>query len=284
MKLTLLGEDAIRLEPVPGPLTIEASSGEQHYSPFHMLAGGLAYCTFSVLYAWAANAGLPADDLILEVRWSFGEDPHRVDRLDVGFAWPSLPERRHDAARRVAEMCTVHATLQHPPRVDVHPLPEARPAPSAPGTMPVVRFTVRGEPGIGEDCEYTVVYDGDCRVCTRIARALRAWDRAHLLQVVPSRTPGVAARFPWIPPRAFAEALQLIRRDGTTWSGAAAVEQLLQVLPRGRLISWIFRVPLMRGLAGRFYRWFARNRYRLGCGAHCRTRPPDVRFREAGPV
>ena len=117
MKLTLLSEDSIRLEPVPGPMTIEAISAEQSYSPFHMMAGGLAYCTFSVMHSWATNAKLDADDLTLEVAWTFGDKPHRVARYDVRFEWPSLPEARLAAAKRVAEMCTVHATLKHPPEI-----------------------------------------------------------------------------------------------------------------------------------------------------------------------
>ncbi|PYP63132.1 MAG: hypothetical protein DMD26_15110 [Gemmatimonadetes bacterium] len=120
-----------------------------------------------------------------------------------------------------------------------------------------------------------------CKVCTRLSHVLRKWDRAHTLEIVSSQTPGVMARYPWIPPRAFAEALQMIARDGTTWSGAAAIERLLDVLPKGKLISWIFRIPFARGLADKFYRWFARNRYRLGCGEHCMTRPADVVFRDA---
>jgi predicted DCC family thiol-disulfide oxidoreductase YuxK len=110
---------------------------------------------------------------------------------------------------------------------------------------------------------------------------LRDWDAGRQLEVVSSQQPGVTARFPWIPPRAYAEALQLIAADGTTWQGAAAIEQLLTVLPRGRLISWVFRIPFVRTLADRFYRWFARNRYRLGCGAHCQSRPLDVIWDEA---
>ena len=42
--------------------------------------------------------------------------------------------------------------------------------------------------------------------------------------------------------------------------------------------SWIFSIPFVRPLAERFYRWFARNRYRLGCGEHCQFRPQDVDF------
>lgn len=152
-------------------------------------------------------------------------------------------------------------------------------------TVPVVRFTVRGETpahvtAFGDlDSAYTVVYDGDCRVCGRLARMLARWDSASCFQIVPSQQPGVRARFPWIPDRAYAESLQLIRSgDGRTWQGAAAVEQLLTVLPRGRWISWIFRIPFVRVIADRLYRWFARNRYHLGCGEHCQLKPADLSF------
>jgi uncharacterized OsmC-like protein len=119
MKIILLGDDAIRLEPVPGALTIEAPTAEMTYSPFHMLASGLATCTFSVLYSWASHAKIPIDDLTLEVQWRFGEDPHRVSDIGVIFDWPSLPSNRLTAAKRVAEMCTIHATLTHPPHITI---------------------------------------------------------------------------------------------------------------------------------------------------------------------
>jgi uncharacterized OsmC-like protein len=119
VKITLLSDDAIRLEPLPGPMTIEASSAEMSYSPFHMLASGLAVCTFSVLYSWATHAKLSANDLTLEVQWRFADDPHRVSDIGVIFDWPSLPPNRHGAAQRVAELCTVHATLMNPPTITV---------------------------------------------------------------------------------------------------------------------------------------------------------------------
>ena len=153
---------------------------------------------------------------------------------------------------------------------------------AGPQTVPVVHFTVRGqelEPC--PTCEFTVVYDGMCKVCTRLANVLHKWDRDKILEIVPSQAPGVMARYPWIPPHAFTEALQMVALDGTTWSGAAAIEHLLDVLPKGRLVAWLFKIPFVRSIADMFYRWFARNRYRLGCGEHCMTRSPDVMFREA---
>jgi predicted DCC family thiol-disulfide oxidoreductase YuxK len=164
-------------------------------------------------------------------------------------------------------------------------------------TVQVVRFTVRGEPrspgdalaaagtytggvsGVGEGRPYTVVYDGTCKVCGRMVGVLRRWDAgSRRLELVPSQFPGIHARFPWIPARAYLEALQLVGPGGRTWQGAAAVEQLISVLPRGRLVSWVFGLPFVRALADRFYRWFARNRYRLGCGEHCSLRPGQLEF------
>jgi predicted DCC family thiol-disulfide oxidoreductase YuxK len=150
-------------------------------------------------------------------------------------------------------------------------------------TVSVVRFTVAGQdaPSAALGRAYTVVYDGDCRVCTKLTKVLKAWDRNHQLEIVSSQQPGVTARFPWIPARAYVEALQLVAADGTTWQGAAAIEQLLNVLPRGRWFAWIFSIPFVRTLADRFYKWFARNRYKMGCGAHCQSRPLDVMWDEA---
>ena len=120
MKILLKGENAIRLEVGPGPLTIEAESADEQYSPFHMLGSALATCTFSVLYSWATHAKLPgAEEIVIDVTWTFADVPHRVGSMALTFDWPGLPEKRLEAAKRVAEMCTVHATLLHPPQVTI---------------------------------------------------------------------------------------------------------------------------------------------------------------------
>lgn len=149
-------------------------------------------------------------------------------------------------------------------------------------TVPVVQFTIAGaDASTALGRPYTCVYDGMCKVCTRLSAVLTKWDRHDSIEVVPSQAAGVMARFPWIPAHAYVEALQLIGPGGQTWSGAAAIEQLLEILPKGKLIAWIFKIPFMRPLADRFYKWFARNRYKLGCGDHCQLRPPDAEFRES---
>ncbi|MFL6280956.1 MAG: hypothetical protein ACJ731_12650, partial [Vicinamibacterales bacterium] len=76
-------------------------------------------------------------------------------------------------------------------------------------TVPVVRFAYAGETqedqlaeSIGEPGRaYTVIYDGHCKVCGKMVRLLKKWDRHHELEIIPSLTPGLQAGFPWIPPR-----------------------------------------------------------------------------------
>jgi uncharacterized OsmC-like protein len=119
VKITLLSEERIRLEAIPGPMTIEAESAETMYSPFHMVASGLATCVYSVLRSWAETASIAAEDLTIEVGWQFAGEPHRVGSYDLQLHWPSLPEARRNAAQRVAGLCPIHATLHHPPEIRV---------------------------------------------------------------------------------------------------------------------------------------------------------------------
>jgi predicted DCC family thiol-disulfide oxidoreductase YuxK len=158
------------------------------------------------------------------------------------------------------------------------------PARSGAKTVPVVRFVVKGQ-SADQDClpagrPYTVVYDGTCTVCGRLVKLLRKWDTKGVLEILPSQNPCVRSRFPWIPDRAYLESVQFIGPGGRTWQGAAAIEQVIDVMPKGKLITWVFSIPFVRPLAERFYRWFARNRYKLGCGAHCQLRQADLDFSE----
>ena len=147
-------------------------------------------------------------------------------------------------------------------------------------TFPVVRFTVAGTdtPAAGLGRPYTVVWDGTCKVCRRLVTLLEKWDRQDVLELIPSQNTSVFVRFPWIPAEAYAEALQLIGPGGRTWQGAAAIEQLLEILPHGKWLGWVFDIPYMGRLIDRFYRWFARNRYRFGCGEHCQYQALKVEY------
>lgn len=117
MKIILEAEDRILLQGVPGKMTIEAPTEEQTFSPFHMLAGSLATCTYSVLLSWAQHADLSTAELEIAVDWKFEDDPHRLGAMRMELRWPNLPEGRRVAAERAAKMCTVHRALEEPVHV-----------------------------------------------------------------------------------------------------------------------------------------------------------------------
>lgn len=127
----------------------------------------------------------------------------------------------------------------------------------------------------GPDRPFTVIYDGACGVCARSMRLLDRWDGTDRFEIAPYQDHGVRQRFPGIPTSDFESSWQVVGPDGGRWQGAAAVERVLALLPRGGWFSWIFRIPLVRPAAERLYRWFARNRRRFGCGEHCSLEAPS---------
>lgn len=118
------------------------------------------------------------------------------------------------------------------------------------------------------DPPWTVVYDGNCTVCIRTVNRIRDWDRDARFELVAFQSPGVRERFPEISTEQFEASVQLIGPEGR-FQGAAAVEKILSLLPKGRVLTWLFRIPLARPIAERLYHLFARHRHRFGCGEHC---------------
>ena len=74
--------------------------------------------------------------------------------------------------------------------------------------FPVVRFVFAGQSSDcgGEGRPWTLVYDGNCKVCGRLVRLLERWDRRKRIEIIPSQNTCVLAGFPWIPAEAYAEA------------------------------------------------------------------------------
>jgi len=117
MRIVVTGETEIVVGPAPH-LEIE-EEGDAHFSPLHMLAASLATCTVAALASWADAVGLELEGLELRLRWTYVEKPYRVGEYGMDITWPALPEERLDRARRVAEACTVHHTLTHPPAIEI---------------------------------------------------------------------------------------------------------------------------------------------------------------------
>lgn len=114
-----------------------------------------------------------------------------------------------------------------------------------------------------------LVYDGECELCRRTVRWVRRRDRTGRLELLPYQDPAARARFRGVPTETFEGALQLLLPGNVRYEGARAVEEVLLLLPAGRIPGLLFSLPGARPLARKVYGWVARNRRRLGCSAHC---------------
>jgi acetyl esterase len=133
----------------------------------------------------------------------------------------------------------------------------------------MIRPTRSAPAGAVTPDRWTLIYDGQCGLCGRMVRRLEGLDRNDRLDLVAYQDRSDDSGWDWIPGDALEEAMHLVSPDGEAWAGAAAVERVLPLLPGGRSPSLLFRLPLVRAVAGRVYRWVAEHRGRLGCGEHC---------------
>jgi len=124
MRVHLDSESDLTLSALPeAGFDVDVEPGvHAHYSALQMFATSFALCTASVLTEYADIVGAQSDDLSIRVRWSYADDPFRIDRIEMEVLWPSVPESRLKAAQRVATQCTLHHTFAQPPEVltEVH--------------------------------------------------------------------------------------------------------------------------------------------------------------------
>lgn len=109
MRIVLVTDTSLRLEPDGGALAIEAPDAARGYEPLDMLASALATCTHATLAGWGAREGLRAEALQLGVTWTVTD--HRASGYAITIEWAGLAAERARIAERVAATCPVHRLL-----------------------------------------------------------------------------------------------------------------------------------------------------------------------------
>jgi predicted DCC family thiol-disulfide oxidoreductase YuxK len=111
---------------------------------------------------------------------------------------------------------------------------------------------------------YTLLYDGDCRICTAQARGLLRYDSDNRFALLALGSSAAHARYPQITPEDAQRWMHIVGPDGQIWRGADALRLVLLLLPLGRVFGALLYLPGALRLARPLYDWFARNRYRFG--------------------
>lgn len=98
-------------------MVVDSHDPDASYSALQMFATSLGLCSFSMLYGYGENIAVDPAPIAIRVRWGYASDENRIDEIGMSIRWPGLPEAKRQAAERAAALCTLHHTLEHPPKV-----------------------------------------------------------------------------------------------------------------------------------------------------------------------
>jgi predicted DCC family thiol-disulfide oxidoreductase YuxK len=108
--------------------------------------------------------------------------------------------------------------------------------------------------------QLTVLYDGDCGICSHTARLLVRIDSRRRLQLVALQT----ATVPGMPPRNdLMRELHAVDRGGYWFVGASAAVEIARRVPLLWPITLVARFPLAMPILDALYRAVADNRHSL---------------------
>jgi predicted DCC family thiol-disulfide oxidoreductase YuxK len=105
------------------------------------------------------------------------------------------------------------------------------------------------------------------------------FDRHGRIELLDLHDPQAARRFPQVDREKAMVWMQAVDAQGRVFSGVDAWARIGLLLPRWRWVAWMLLVPGVRSVAGKFYAWIARNRYKWNkeecadgtCSAHLGT-------------
>jgi len=88
-------------------------------SPAELFVASLGACMALAVATYCHSHGY-GDGVEVDLTYAMARTPTRLASIVVDIHVPAgFPEDRIEAARRVAELCPLHATLAQPPQVDV---------------------------------------------------------------------------------------------------------------------------------------------------------------------
>jgi predicted DCC family thiol-disulfide oxidoreductase YuxK len=109
------------------------------------------------------------------------------------------------------------------------------------------------------DERLTLVYDGDCDFCTRLARWVERHDRRGRIAVRPNQEPGLIGSLGLT--RAEVDRASWAVDRGGRFEGAAGISRVLRELGGGwRFLGSLYLVPPLGWLEDRYYQRVARKR------------------------
>ena len=119
----------------------------------------------------------------------------------------------------------------------------------------------------------TLIFDGNCGMCTRARNGLLRLNRTGRLRTEPMQRPGVPERLGIAADR-LPESSWWLDSSGEVFAGAEAMNAALSTAVGTRLPLTIYRLPGVGAIEEIVYRWVAAHRYRFrGVTPLCEAEP-----------
>jgi predicted DCC family thiol-disulfide oxidoreductase YuxK len=124
---------------------------------------------------------------------------------------------------------------------------------------------------------YLIFYDGLCQICRRSRRIIERLRPSAPVQFIDVNDRAQMAAYPHFPDVHVRGQMYVVDPAGQVAGGYDALVSLSTILPPLAWLSGMLRLPPLRAIGRRAYRWIADNRYRLGgqkachdgaCGLH----------------
>lgn len=134
----------------------------------------------------------------------------------------------------------------------------------------------------------TVIFDGDCGICTASAEWIERHDTSYRMRVVPYQLADLDAISPGLTPDDCRRSAYFVEPDGRRHAEARAAFEILRRLSGvWGMIGWLCANPLCAWFGRPFYRLVADNRTwlsaRLGL-THCAVPSPSPHSGESNPA
>jgi putative redox protein len=110
----------VRGQDVVSDMSVDDGGSGKGLSPAELFAGSLGACIAMMVQGYCDRHGYTDGDVAVNMTIELADDPKRIGGVVIDVELPNgVPEDRWEVIRRIAERCTIQATLEHPPRVDV---------------------------------------------------------------------------------------------------------------------------------------------------------------------
>lgn len=125
---------------------------------------------------------------------------------------------------------------------------------------------------------HTILFDGDCPLCTFQSRVIEWLDWLHSVNVMPLADPRAATIAPGLTKEELNAAIHCIAANGRIYRGARAIRFVSMRLPLAIPVALFLWLPGVIYIAEIIYKWISRNRLLLsrvfGCQGACAILPP----------